>query len=30
MVKLEGFVSLKSGAVGRFCEPQGWCSWKVL
>ena len=30
MVKLEGFVSLKVGAVRRFCEPQEWCSWKVL
>ena len=29
-MQLEGFVSLKVGAVGRFCEPQELCSWKVL
>ena len=30
MLQLEDFVSLKVGAVGKFCEPKGWCSWKVL
>ena len=30
VMQLEDFVSLRSDAVGRFCKPQEWCSWKIL